>query len=103
QIDVDVVDANSGMAEAHLAGARRRRGQPLPFQDFSAAEAVEDDAAAIDRRRRRRRAGRHWAAPLARRRGLAAVRLHGVEAGLVDLLADEGGKRRLFARRRLEA
>src|SRR5262249_16288597 len=103
QIDVDVVDANSGVAQAPLAGPGRRRGQPRPFQDLSAAEAVEDDAAAIDRPGRRRGPPGRWTAPLARRGRLAEVGLHGVEAGFVDLLADKDREGRLLARRRLEA
>ena len=48
-IDIDEVDADGGLPEAHLAGPGRRHRDPAPFEDLRASMARENHGAAVDR------------------------------------------------------
>ena len=57
QVDVEVVDADRALADAHLAGSGRRRLAVAGLQDLGPAVAAHDGAARRQRQRARHRRG----------------------------------------------
>ena len=98
QVDVDVVDADRPLADAHLAGLGRRRLAVVRLEHVGPAVVADDGAPRGHRQggRQRRAAG---AAPVA---AVAQVAAQVLEAGLVDVLRHHLAQLALLARRRGE-
>jgi hypothetical protein len=99
QVDIDEIDADRALSDAHLTSGRRGAGRVFGHQLFGVAVTLHDDAARGHRQGagQRRRAGRAQVA------ALREVAAQVVEAGLVDIARHHLAQLALAAGRRGEA